>query len=131
MSAQFADNNGSSSKNRMSRYTNQYGIETKLDSRNARGLNTTSAAAGNGEEIDLDQSMSIEEIEHWLGSETSEVNKNRPHDYRVPFAVRTKTKDWFFFAESDEDRQIWVHELRNLIVNNAQSTEHYTDNPFE
>lgn len=74
--------------------------------------------------------MSVEEIEHWLSSETSEANMNRPNDFRVPFAVRTRRKDWFFFAANDAERQIWVHELRNLISVDTKSVIH-SDNPFE
>ena len=29
--------------------------------------------------------------------------------------MRTETQDWFFFAASREERQIWVHELTNLV----------------
>jgi len=46
---------------------------------------------------------------------SSKENLNRPVDYSIPFAVKTKTDEFVFFARSEADRQIWVHELRNLI----------------
>ena len=55
-------------------------------------------------EYDIQQVTTVEQIEHWLRTDSSATNLNRPTDFSFPFAVRTETQDWFFFAASREER---------------------------
>ena len=66
-------------------------------------------------EYDVEDLETIEEIEHWLRSNDSEVNRNRPVDFSLPFSLRSQDRDFVFFARNEDERQIWVHELANLI----------------
>lgn len=55
-------------------------------------------------EYDIQQVTTVEQIEHWLRTDSSATNLNRPTDFSFPFTVRTETQDWFFFAASREER---------------------------
>ena len=68
-------------------------------------------------EYDIERLDTIQKIENWLRTDTSQTNKNRPKDLSMPFGLATTAdgRDWVFFAASEVERQIWVHELSNLI----------------